>query len=222
MKAVDEEQRKLLLELMQSDFLSEHYLAGGTNLALRFEHRHSVDLDLFTERDFDISYSNRINFKLKSRFGSRFISISATDAGVFGAIDNIKTDFVNAPYPLIEPVEIYEGARLASILDVAAMKINAIVGRGTQKDFYDIYELLKYYTLNDMLDAYQEKYGMDNTAMAERSLLYFEDAHDMKNRDNQVVILNGASWQDVVKRLKSAYQQFRNDKGRNKGQGFSM
>ena len=103
------------------------------------------------------------------------------------------------------------------------MKINAIVGRGTQKDFYDIYELLKYYTLNDMLDAYQEKYGMDNTAMAERSLLYFEDAHDMKNRNStNSVILNGASWQDVVKRLKSAYQQFRNDKGRNKGQGFSM
>lgn len=222
MKAVEEGQRKLLLELMQSDYLSEHYLAGGTNLALRFEHRHSVDLDLFSERDFDISYSNVVNSKLKRQFGSRFTSISATDAGVFGAIDNIKTDFVNAPYPLLKPVEIYEGARLASILDVAAMKINAVVGRGTQKDFYDIHELLKHYTLKEMLDAYQEKYKMDNTAMAERSLLYFEDAHDLKNRDNQVIVLNGVSWQDVTKRLKDAYQQFRRDKGRNLGQGFSM
>ncbi|SDF12485.1 Nucleotidyl transferase AbiEii toxin, Type IV TA system [Pricia antarctica] len=222
MKAVEEGQRKLLLELMQSDYLSEHYLAGGTNLALRFEHRHSVDLDLFSERDFDIFYSNVVNSKLKSQFGSRFTSISATDAGVFGAIDNIKTDFVNAPYRLLNPVEIYEGARLASILDVAAMKINAIVGRGTQKDFYDIHELLKYCTLKAMLGAYQEKYQMDNTAMAERSLLYFEDAHNMNNRDNHVIILNGTSWSEVKMRMKDAYQELRNDRGENRGQGISM
>lgn len=136
---------------MQSDFLSGHYLAGGTNLALRFEHRHSVDLDLFTERDFDLSYSNVINSKLKDKFGARFTSISATEVGVFGAIDDIKTDFVNYPHPLLKPIEYYEGARLASVLDVAAMKINAVVGRGTQKDFYDIYELLKQFTLKEML-----------------------------------------------------------------------
>lgn len=47
MKAVEEGQRQLLLELMQADFLSDYYLAGGTNLALRFGHRYSVDLDLF-------------------------------------------------------------------------------------------------------------------------------------------------------------------------------
>ena len=222
MKAVEEAQRRLLSELMQSDFLLEHYLAGGTNLALRFEHRHSVDLDLFCERDSDISYSNVVNSKLKSQFGSRFTSISATEAGVFGSIDYIKTDFVNASYSLLKPLENFEGARLASIIDVAAMKINAIVGRGTQKDFYDMYELLKHHNLKEMLGAYQEKYKMDNTAMAERSLLYFEDAHDMKNRDNQVVILNEVSWQDVTKRLKDAYQEFRKDKGRIRGQGLSM
>jgi len=223
LKAVEEGQRKLLLELMQSDFLSEHYLVGGTNLALRFGHRHSVDLDLFCLRDFDISYSNVVNSKLKSQFGSRFTSISATEVGVFGSIDNIKTDFINAPHPLLESLEIYEGARLASILDVAAMKINAVVGRGTQKDFYDIHELLKHYSLREMLGAYQEKYKMDNTAMAERSLLYFKDAHDKNNRDNQVVILNGTKWNEVEKRLKDAYQQLRKDKGRNTtGQGFSM
>jgi predicted nucleotidyltransferase component of viral defense system len=222
LKAVEEGQRKLLLELMESDYLSEHYLAGGTNLALRFEHRHSIDLDLFSERDFDIAYSNLVNSKLKNQFGSRFTSISATDVGVFGSIDHIKTDFVNAPYPLLEPLEIYEGARLASILDVAAMKINAVVGRGTQKDFYDIHELLKHYTLKEMLGAYQEKYKMDNTAMAERSLLYFEDAHDMKNKNNQVTILNGTKWNEVKQSVSDAYQQFRNNRDRNMGQGISM
>lgn len=212
MKAVEEGQRKLLLELMQADFLSGHYLAGGTNLALRFGHRHSVDLDLLCVRDFDISYSNVVNFKLKDKYGSRFTSISATEVGVFGSIDDIKTDFVNAPHPLLKPLENFEGARLASILDVAAMKINAVIGRGTQKDFYDIHELLKYCTLKEMLEAYQEKYKMDNTAMAERSLLYFEDAHDMKNMDNQVIILNGTKWSEVKRSVSDAYQQFRNNR----------
>jgi len=218
LKAVEEGQRALLLELMQADFLSGHYLAGGTNLALRFEHRHSVDLDLFCERDFDISYSNMVNAKLKDSFGSSFTSISATEVGVFGSIDGIKTDFVNIPHALLEPLDNFEGARLASILDVAAMKINAVVGRGTQKDFYDLHELLKHYTLKEMLEAYKKKYQMDNAAMAERSLLYFEDAHDMNNRNNQVIILNGTEWSEVKKRVKDAYQEFRKDKG----QGMSM
>lgn len=222
MRAVEEGQRKLLLELMQSDFLSGYYLAGGTSLALHFEHRHSVDLDLFSERDFDISYSNVVNSKLKNKFGTRYTSISVTEVGVFGSIDGIKTDFVNFPHPLLKPLENFEGARLASILDVAAMKINAVVGRGTQKDFYDIHELLKHCTLNEMLGAYKEKYKMDNTAMAERSLLYFDDAHDKSNSDNQVVILNGADWNEVKRHITDAYQQLRNERGRNRGQGFSI
>ncbi|MCG2462662.1 nucleotidyl transferase AbiEii/AbiGii toxin family protein [Flavobacteriaceae bacterium F89] len=215
MNAVEESQRQLLLELMQTDFLSDHYLAGGTSLALRFGHRHSVVLDLFTYRDFDLSYSNMVNSKLKNKFRTNFTSISVTAVGVFGSIDNIKTDFVNFPHPLLKPLENHEGARLASLIDVAAMKINAVVGRGTQKDFYDIYELLNHFGLDEMLDAYQEKYQMDNTAMAERSLLYFEDAHDLKNRDNQVIILNGTQWAEVIERIRSAYQQLRNKRGRN-------
>lgn len=212
----------MLTELMQADFLSGHYLAGGTNLALRFEHRHSIDLDLFCEQDFDISYSNVVNIKLKDKYGARFTSVSATEVGVFGSIDGIKTDFINIPHTLLEPLQIFEGARLASILDVAAMKINAVVGRGTQKDFYDIYELLKHHSLKEMLEAYQEKYQMDNTAMAERSLLYFEDAHNKKDRNNQVIILNGTSWSEVKMRMKDAYQKFRKDRGQNRGQGIYM
>lgn len=111
---------------------------------------------------------------------------------------------------------------MASMLDVAAMKINTVVGRGTQKDFYDLHELLKHFTLGEMLAAYKVKYQMDNTAMAERSFLYFEDAHDKNNRDNQVIILNGARWNEVKKRLMDAYRQLRNERGRNRGQGISM
>lgn len=212
MKAVDKKQKQLLLDLMNLDFLDDHYLAGGTNLALRFDHRHSIDLDLFVIRDFDLGYSNRINTMLKQVLDTRFTSVSVTEVGVFGFIDGIKTDFVNYPHPLLKPLEQREGARLASVVDVAAMKINAAVGRGTQKDFYDIYELLNHLSLGEMLRAYQTKYQIDNTAMAERSLLYFEDARDTKNRDNQVLSVHDIKWNTVELSISNAYAQFRKDR----------
>jgi len=135
LNAVDEGQRQLLSELMQADFLSDHYLAGGTNLALRFGHRHSIGLDLFSNRDFNLPYSNMLNSKLKNKYGTDFNSISVTEVGVFGSIDGIKTDFVNFPHQLLKPLEIHNGTRLASLIDIAAMKINAVVGRGTPKGF---------------------------------------------------------------------------------------
>ena len=38
----------LLKELMKEPLLDNHFLVGGTSLALQMGHRFSVDLDLFT------------------------------------------------------------------------------------------------------------------------------------------------------------------------------
>ena len=46
-RAIEAPQRELLRELMSSEMLSTYCLVGGTNLALRYEHRISVDLDIF-------------------------------------------------------------------------------------------------------------------------------------------------------------------------------
>jgi len=56
------------------------------------------------------------------------------------------------------------------------MKLNAICGRGSKKDFYDIYSLLQTFSLTEMLSFYDEKFQSDNSYMALRSLQYFEDA----------------------------------------------
>jgi len=43
-----------LLIALQSDSLFDDYvLVGGTSLALQLGHRHSINLDLFTQLDFD-------------------------------------------------------------------------------------------------------------------------------------------------------------------------
>ena len=46
----------LLKELMTLDELKQFALVGGTILSLRFGHRLSIDLDLFTNQPFDSEY----------------------------------------------------------------------------------------------------------------------------------------------------------------------
>jgi hypothetical protein len=65
---------------------------------------------------------------------------------------------------------------MASKADVAAMKLNAIYGRGSKKDFIDLYFLLQEFTLNEMIDFYLEKYFDGSKFMMIKSLTYFSDA----------------------------------------------
>lgn len=77
---------------------------------------------------------------------------------------------------LTKPCFIQEGIRMFSVEDIAAMKLNAICGRGSKKDFYDIYSLLQLFSLKELLAFYDYKFQSDNSWMALRSMQYFEDA----------------------------------------------
>lgn len=54
-------------------------------------------------------------------------------------VNNIKVDFVNYNYPLLENSIEIDGIRMVSKKDISAMKLNAIAGRGSKKDFIDLY-----------------------------------------------------------------------------------
>lgn len=162
----------LLRKLMQADCLSETRLVGGTALALQYGHRTSVDLDLFGHvaegSEEDIAEALRHAGQLTIGRVSRNIKMYR--------VDNVKIDIVNYNYPWIDCC-VQEGElRLASPKDVAAMKINAIEGRGTKKDFVDLYCLLQHYTLDEILGFYQQKYPDHSLFRAMLSLTYFDDA----------------------------------------------
>ena len=93
-------------------------------------------------------------------------------------LNEVKIDIVNYTYPWLDDVVYKDGIRLASPRDIAAMKITAIEGRGTKKDFVDIYFLLKKYSLKNLLDFYSQKYPDSSSFMAMKSLAYFEDAEE--------------------------------------------
>ncbi len=171
-KTVEPDTLELLRRLTEEPFLAETRLVGGTSLALQYGHRISVDLDFFgqfpTEDDSEFhgmlsKYEHPIVLKSTKNIKSCLIQ-------------GIKIDFVNYSYPWIAPMIFQDNLKLAPPKDIAAMKINAIEGRGTRKDFVDIYFLLKHYSLAEILTFYQTKYPEHSQFRALLSLSYFDDA----------------------------------------------
>lgn len=162
----------MLKELQAIPELKELRLVGDASLALQLGHRISIDLDLFGSFDSSLPLEMFLfDFENVNKTGSnRFMQ--------FFEIDGVKVDFVNYNYPWLNEPLIEEGIKLASIEDIAAMKINAIINRGTKKDFIDIDFLLERYSLVQILELYQQKYGVKDYQMALRSLSYFEDAEN--------------------------------------------
>ena len=120
-------------------------LVGGTALALKYGHRISVDIDLFSHLPF---VNQEIIQSLETEFGKDLaIQLNKEKFGVFGFIQNIKVDIIKHPHPLLREPETTEGIRMYHPENIAAMKVNAILGRGKKKDFWDIAELLQHYEL---------------------------------------------------------------------------
>lgn len=69
-------------------------------------------------------------------------------------IDGVKVDVVNYKYDCLKDGITEDGIRLAAKEDIAAMKVNAIIGRGTKKDFIDMAFLLKEFSLSEILRFY--------------------------------------------------------------------
>jgi hypothetical protein len=154
----------VLRKLMELSALSSFSLVGGTALALRYGHRTSVDIDLFGENKFDNEFV--INL-LSCEFGSDFVYRNHfVQFGIFCYIQNIKVDIVHYPHLLISPVECFDSIRMYSIADIAAMKIQAMLGRGKKKDFWDIYELLQHYPLQQLIDWHRQKFPSQMLAIS--------------------------------------------------------
>ncbi len=168
---------ELLKELMELEDLQHFFLVGGTALALQLGHRISVDIDLFTQFDFDTS-------KLFNKLSSKFeISDKTEDVNtlniniVLGETGSIvKVDLIKYSYPLINPIIKTDNIRLLSVEDIIPMKLSAVAGRGSKKDFYDIYYLLKRYSFDKMFDLFEQKFKNTNKFHILKSLTYFDDA----------------------------------------------
>ena len=162
---------RVLNELMKIPEFTDLLLVGGTGLALQLGHRKSIDIDLFGKVNFE--YENLTEELTKI---GKLSEIKRSKNINIYSIDGIKVDFVNYKYKWINKNIKIDNIRLASLEDIAAMKLNAICGRGTKKDFIDIYFLLQRFSFSKMFDFYRQKFDDGNILLVKKSLLYFKDA----------------------------------------------
>ncbi len=152
------------------------YLAGGTALALRHGHRRSIDFDFFREDAFD---GEGLRSALDASSAVTEWLPSGPDA-LHLRIRRVSTSFFRLPYPLLRPVEPTPWTfGLASDEDIAAMKLEAIAGRGSRKDFIDLRLLCaRGLSLEAVFTAFERKYGTSRTDRYHRlrALGYFDDA----------------------------------------------
>lgn len=189
-----------LKSMMLNPEFNQFTLVGGTALALQLGHRISVDLDLFSPERFShdtLLYEVQTLGKVKELYRNK-IMLQVT-------LDEVKIDFVYYPYSLIRPVTVIENVRLASIEEIAAMKLSAITGRGVKKDFYDLFFLLKQYNIKQIMGFYIEKYTDRNYFQVSKSLTYFDDAD---NTDDPVVLKGKVSWAEVKQTIEKAVKEF--------------
>ena len=169
------------------------YLAGGTALALQIGHRISVDLDFFTQEEFD---ENSLASNLQKI--DKFRLEGKAWKTVWGWVGETKFSIFYYQYKVIEKLINFEGIKILAKPDIAAMKINAIETRGTKRDFIDLFFIAKEFSLNEMLEFYGEKYGKLEAHLYTiiRSLAYFEDAEIDEKIPKMLVDI---SWKNIKK-----------------------
>jgi predicted nucleotidyltransferase component of viral defense system len=172
---------------MSLDLLETYYLVGGTALSLQLGHRLSVDLDLFGK----LNYTNNSD----PQSTTTLIQLN---------LNGVKIDILQYNEILIKPIIKYESLRLASIEDIAAMKVRAIEDRGARKDFYDLYSLLDHFSLKQILEFSKIKYAYKSPLFSVQCMLDFSEA----DSENDPKSLINISWDVVKSRVSQEAQKF--------------
>jgi len=163
---------ELLEKLMQVEELGNFALLGGTSLALRWGHRISEDIDLFTNQSFD---ELAVTEAIATHFPNTIV-LAQEKQTVRLFIENVKVELIAPKRPYLYPIEILENIRFFSVADAMSFKMNAIERRGSRKDFYDLHEALQYHSLEELIGFYCQKFTTHNTIHLIKSIVYFADA----------------------------------------------
>jgi hypothetical protein len=173
---LDEERREFLpsLEVGRAEGF---YLAGGTALALQIGHRDSVDFDFFKPEGFD---TGRLFERLSEAFSGASLVKVQDERNTLSLIvaESIKLSFISYPYPMLRPLVVADHLDLADIADIGCMKLSAITGRATMKDYVDMYFILKQISLQELLALCAVKLPQLDRALIMKALVYFEDLDD--------------------------------------------
>lgn len=190
-------QRKTLRLLGPEVTARGFYLAGGTALALQLGHRRSVDFDWFLEG----RMPDPLLLAREVQETVPFVTTRIEPRTLFGTVNGVRVSFFEFRYPLLDPAVTWPeyGCRLASLRDIACIKLSAIVQRGSKKDFVDLFALGREgFQLPDMLDWYRTKFGIDDMGHVLYALAYFDDA-DLERMPRMLWKIGWKEVKDVIR-----------------------
>jgi len=171
--AILDKKRLDLLPLFKN-FKNDFYLAGGTALALQIGHRDSIDFDFFKEGDVD---TQKLFNSLEDFFSGHHLLKIQEERNTLGLIvdDSVKLSFFGYKHKLTKDLIDEENLKLASIEDIGCMKLSAITGRASNKDYIDLYYILQSISLMDLLEKASQKFPNLDRNLILKSLVYFDD-----------------------------------------------
>ena len=175
----DKDRYDLLKKISEGVSIDDYYMIGGTALSLQLGLRESYDFDFCVKSQFnnEILLSELKNIGnvevLQNQKGTCDVLLNGVQVSFFYYTNKVIKDFVKA--------EEMPKLKIASVLDIAVMKIVAIGGRGAKKDFFDLYNIIEKcnITIDELVEGLIQKCGDNiNYVNIIMGLSYFEDAED--------------------------------------------
>jgi hypothetical protein len=191
-ETVSADMRQIMAVFSQSEIGAHFYLAGGTALALQLGHRKSFDLDFFSSTEDIPSVRKPLAEALKTftplladaSWGNLVFLARGIRVGFYGYGYRMIGDFVPANH-----------TPLASIEDIALMKLDALLARASRKDFHDLYAICQQLPLQKLLGYAPIKYPdtRDFESQVARRLAYFDRAET----EEPIPLISPVSWEEV-------------------------
>jgi len=123
-------------------------------------------------------------------------------------IEGVKASFLRYEYPFIDKIVELDQTRMAGLLDIAAMKVIAIIQRVAKRDFIDLYTILQEIPFHKLAGHKIKRFGKEkvNPVHLGKSLVYFMDADT--NPEPAYRKGMGLSWENVRKFFRTHVKQF--------------
>ena len=178
-------------------------LAGGTAIALRLGHRLSEDYDFFTIRSFgpDRLHQAIIRLDLET-------TVLQEEPGTLTLLaDGVKVSFFHYPYAFLEDMSKLYGVKVAGLIDLASMKLMALMQRGAKRDYVDLYWILRDIPFSKIAENMVKRYGSNrvNPLVVGKALVFFQDADADPDPE---YLGNHIAWSKIKKYLADHVQQF--------------
>lgn len=175
----DKGRYELLRKISEIVSINDYYMVGGTALSLQLELRESYDFDFCVKSEFN----NEILLDELKSIGN--VEVVQNQKGTCDVLLNgVQVSFFYYPNKVLlnfTKAKEMPNLNIASILDIAVMKLVAIGGRGAKKDFFDLYNIIEKcnISINELVKGLKQKCGDNiNYVNIIMGLSYFEDAED--------------------------------------------